>query len=210
MVAGRTTAPPQIARNALESACAAGVAVVLSTSYAATAVWQSVVADLAVEAARASVLDSVVTWPAGDADQAGASRRALLDQLAVVRPLIGDGSRLRTIHNGAGGYEIVGDGQPITTLTGVPAPVRDARLDLDLVSSGPHWRVRFDAGAAARPAVIQRADGNGVRELPLWFEGGARACWVALHRQLSGLTPVAVDEHSLVDLEVADRLLPPA
>lgn len=208
MVAGRTTGPPEVARLVLERAVAAGVAVVLCTAYAATVVWQSVVAEVAADAARAGVLDSVVTWPVGDADQAGASRRALLDQLAVVRPLIEHGSGLRTIHSGAGGYEVVGDGQPITTLTGVRAPVRDARLDLDLVSAGPHWRVRFDTGAAARPVVIQRMDSGGVRELPLRFESGARACWVALHEQLTGLAPVAVDEGFLADLEVADRLLP--
>ena len=154
------------------------------------------------------ILDSVVTWPVGDTDQAGASRRALLDQLAVVRPLIEDSLRLRTIHDATGSYEIAGEARLVTRLTGVGAPVRDSRLDLDLVSADCRWRIRFDAGAAARPVVIQRMDGDGVRESSLRFESGARACWVALHEQLTGFAPVTVDAEYLADLEVANHLLP--
>jgi hypothetical protein len=208
MVAGRTAGPPGVVRSALENAAALGVAVVLYTRHAMDVAWRSVAAEVAADAADASVLDSVVTWSQGDADHAASATRALLDQLAVVRPLIGDGSNLHVMHSTVSGYEVVGDGPPVTTLTGVHAPVRDTRLDLDLVSGSRHWRIRFDSSAAARPVVIQRMDGQGVREMPLRWEGSARASWVALHEQLVGLTPITVDEGFLADLDVAGRLAP--
>ena len=151
-----------------------------------------------------------MTWPVGSPDQAASAKAALLDQLAVVRPLIGDGSGLEIVHDGIGGYEIAADQQPVATLTGVRAPVCEQRLDLDVVSPGRHWRVRFDAGAPARPVVIQRMDHEGVHVWPLRFEGSARASWVALHEQLTGRAPVVVDQAFLADLDVAERLLPTA
>ncbi len=208
MIAGRSSAPTGAAHDTLGQAAAAGIPVVIHTPYAATAAWRSVVAEVVLHATSAGILDSVASWPVAETDQAGASHGALLDQLAVVRPSIEDCDALRIAHSAPGGYEIVAAGRLVTTLTGVGAPVCDARLDLDLVSADFRWRVRFDTGAAARPVVIQRMDGDGVRESRLRFESGARACWVALHEQMTGTAPVIVDAAFLTDLDVAQRLLP--
>jgi len=208
LVAGRALAATGAARASLERAAAARIPVLLDTPYAGAVSWRSVSATVAADVDPEGVVDSVVTWPADDPDQAGARGRALLDQLAVIRPLLGDSAAwLRLVNSSAGGYELVADDGPVATLTGVRAPVL-TRLDVDVVTSRQHWRIRFDSGAPARPVVIERMDSDGIASRPLRYEGAARATWARLHDQLTGQEPIQVEEVFLGDLELATSLFP--
>jgi hypothetical protein len=209
VVADRALAPIDEARMAIERAEEAGIALVFDTPFANSAAWQVAFEAVRNDATKASVIDSVVTWPAGERDDAALRSGALLDQLAVVRPLLGRlESSLRSIHTAAGGFELVAADVGVATLTGVRAPERAHRLDLDIVAAGPRWRVRFDAGAPASPVVISVHDDAGVRERPLLFEGAARATWMSLYTFMTDPALARPDLAYLVDLELADRLLP--
>jgi hypothetical protein len=209
LFAGRALASPTAARAALDRAALASVPVVFHTPFAAAVAWRAVEGAIAADASAAHVLDSVVTWPVALPDEESAAGRALLDQLAVIRPLLEAEAELRVVHRTVGGYEIVGGDALVVTLTGVEAPHRWSRLDLDLVSPSLHWRIRFDAGAPAAPISVERMDADGSQTRPLRFESAARALWASLHAQLTGASPVTVDQAFLDDLELAEPLIHP-
>jgi len=118
----------QLLRQLAAHAAEAGSVVAVDTPYASDHTWTTALADLAEAAAKASILDSVVTVAASD-HVADALSDALLDQVAVIRPLLGAASVRTVAHRAASHYSIAGQrGATAITLSGVVSPVSDVGL----------------------------------------------------------------------------------
>jgi len=136
-------------------------------------------------------------------------RAALVDQLAVIRPLVGDPQDLKTVHASGDCYVLAGVLRGVTvTLAGAVSSAQ--RLDLDLVGTVRHWHAWLDADALASPARISVSDVDGERVLPPLYESSRRAAWTALDDALRGGSPFPYAADRLADdLAVAEATLGP-
>jgi hypothetical protein len=198
--------PMDAARVREVSRAVAGRCVVaVDTPYATDPAWVAVAGEVAADAATAAIVDSVVSVPAGrDGDLAA----ALLDQIAVVRPLVGVVDRLCPAHGGDGRYVFVGvTPGPRVSLTGVTSAAGRTGLTLDVVAPARRWGVRFDGTAPARPTRITRYDRSGAYTRPLIWASGHRATWQRLHEALTGGGTVGYSLDQLADdLELVGRV----
>ena len=139
---------------------------------------------------HSAVLDSISTAPS--------LRAALVDQLAVIRPLAGDPQDLETAHGSGDCYVLAG------------ALSNARRLDLDLVGAAGRWHSGLDADALPLPAKISVSDADGERVLSLLYESPLRAAWPALHDALHGGAPLPYAAAQLADdLAIAEAALGP-
>jgi len=169
--------------------------------YAADRAWSAALSRLTPEVADSVVLDSVSTAPW--------LRAALVDQLAVIRPLVGDPQDLKTVHASGDCYVLAGVVRGVTvSLAGAVSSAQ--RLDLDLVGTVRHWHAWLDADALASPARISVSDVDGERVLPPLYESSRRAAWTALDDALRGGSPFPYAADRLADdLAVAEATLGP-
>ena len=169
--------------------------------YGASRAWSAALPQLTPDVTDSAVLDSISTAPS--------LRAALVDQLAVIRPLVGDPQDLKTAHASGDCYVLAGVVQGLTvTLAGALSSAR--RLDLDLVGTLGHWHAGLDADALALPARISVSDADGERVLPPLYESPRRAAWTALHDALHGGAPLPYAAAQLADdLAVAEAALGP-
>lgn len=201
-------ADPERVRQ-LSRAVAGRAVVAVDTPYAADPAWAAVAGEVAADTTTASIVDSVVSVPAGAGDELPG---ALLAQLAVVRPLVGLAGGVRAVDRGEGRYVLIGRGPgPRVSLTGVTSAAGDATLALDVVAPARRWRIRFDDAAPARPTRITRYDGTGAYGPPLIHAGGRRETWQRLYRALTAGGAVGYPLDQLAeDLVVAAQVFPAA
>jgi hypothetical protein len=190
----------------LSDAVAGRAVVAVDTPYATDRTWTAVENDVAVDAVGASIVDSVVSVPGGT--QGDDLVGALLDQLAVVRPLVSLVDRLRLAHRGEGNYVLAAQARgPRVTLTGVTSAAGRAALALDVVAPSRRWQVRFDDTALARPTEITLHDETGAHTRPLTYESGRRVTWQRLHEALTENGEVGYSlDHLADDLELVRRV----
>ena len=199
-------ADPEEVRR-LSAAVAGHAAVAVDTRYANDRTWQSALGDVGGDAGTASILDCVVSVQ-GEGS-AGALAGALLDQLAVVRPLLGPLDELRPVYRRGRGYVLVAQTPgPRVTLTGISSAVGGGALALDVVAPAYRWQVRFHDAALARPTEVTRYDETGAHTRALVYESGRRATWLRLHEALRGHGEVGYRLDDLADdLALARRVL---
>jgi hypothetical protein len=218
MLTGTDAVSAEAVRSLGKEAEAAGVLVAVDTDYAADPGWAAARPLLAADVAGSVVLDCIVTFPAPDrgADAVALLRSALVQQLAVIRPLLADlpgPSELTAAHASGRSYVVAGLVQGIAvTLAGTASGTGDSSLRLDLAGSSRHWRAEFDADPLANPARISVDDSDGNRALPPVYESSHRAAWADLHSAVpgAGSQPVAVSypaEQHARDLALAEATL---
>jgi hypothetical protein len=199
LVAAPGLAAPDEVRD-LARAVAGRAVVAVDTAYATDRTWTSAAADVATDAATAAIVDSVVTVPDGDV-----AVDAFLDQLAVVRPLLGRVGDLRLVHRTDRAYVVTA---PRITLAGVTSAAGRAGLALDVVSVARRWQIRWDGTDLAGPTGVTVHDATGTRTRPLVYESGRRVTWHRLHRAITGDGTVAYPLDVLADdLRVARDLM---
>ena len=165
----------------LARAVAGSAVVAVDTPYATNRTWGTASEEVVADAESASVVDSLVT-----ADQGGLET-ALLDQLALVRPLFSPTGAVRVLHHGERAYALTfPTGGPRVTLSGAVSPAGRTGLTLDVVGPARRWQVRFADTAVASPAEMTRHEATGAQSLPLLFESGRRVTWQRLHQALTG------------------------
>jgi hypothetical protein len=200
-------ADPDRVRDAADAAAGRAI-VAVETAYATDRTWMAARQEVAADARTASIVDSVVEVPA---DRPGAARvNALVDQLAVVRPLLGSLDALRLLDRSERRYLL---GAPVggvrVMLAGVASAIGREALSLDVVAAERRWQIRFDETALGRPTDVTVYDRTGARSHPLLYESGRRVAWQRLHDALTGDGAVGYDLNDLSsDLRLARRLLP--
>jgi hypothetical protein len=168
--------------------------------YASGHAWATALPQLITDMADSAVLDSVSVAPS--------LRAALVDQLAVIRPLLGHRRDLATAHASRGCYVLIGVVRGVAvTLAGTLSGAR--RLDLDLVGAARHWHARMDAVALASPARISVSDAHGEYALPPLYESPLRAAWAARHDACLGDAPLPYPADQLAD-DLAMAEVPPS
>ncbi len=177
-------ADPAAVDAVVQLAARADVRVAVDTSYAGHRTWTAARPELRAGAAGATLLDSVVCVPA-NADRSLSA--ALLDQLAVVRPILEGTPSLQPVHRSSEHYVLQGSvGSLAVNLVGLVSADAAESLRVDLVAPGEHWRVRFGAPDDAAPVDVERFDESGGRSLPQTFQTSRRQIWVDLHATLTG------------------------
>ena len=180
VVASPTTVEPARVR-ALARAVAGSAVVAVDTPYATNRTWEAAKEKVAADAETASIVDSLVTA------EAGGLATALLDQLALVRPLFSPTGAVRVLHRGERAYALTFPTTgPRVTLSGAVSPAGHTGLTLDVVGPTRRWQVRFADTAVASPAEMTRHEATGAQSLPLLFESGRRVTWQSLHQALTG------------------------
>ena len=180
VVASPTTVEPSRVR-ALARAVAGRSVVAVDTPYATNRTWEAAKEKVAADAETASIVDSLVTA------EAGGLATALLDQLAVVRPLFSPTGAVRVLHRGEHAYALTFPTTgPRVTLSGAVSPAGHTGLTLNVVGPTRRWQVRFADTAVASPAEMTRHEATGAQSLPLLFESGRRVTWQSLHQALTG------------------------
>ena len=155
--------------------------VAVDTPYATNRTWEAAKEEVAADAETASIVDSLVTA------EAGGLATALLDQLALVRPLFSPTGAVRVLHRGERAYALTfPTSGPRVTLSGAVSPAGRTGLTLDVVGPARRWQVRFADTAVASPAEVTRHEATGAQSLPLLFESGRRVTWQRLHQALTG------------------------
>jgi hypothetical protein len=185
---------------------AAQVVVAVDSPYACDQTWTSALPRVKETLAAAAVLDSVITVARTGPSEAGLDG-ALLDQLAVVRPLLAAADLGLAAYHSDRHYVLAGgvDGIAVT-LTGIVAPLGDDGMRLDLIGVEQHWRAHFDAQGPARPTSVTLFDADGEHSSRPPYESGRRATWRALHEALENGTPAAYTIDDLIaDLALARR-----
>ena len=186
----------------LARAMAGRAVVAVDTPYATNRTWQTASEDIAADAQTASVVDSLVT-----ADPGGLAT-ALLDQLALVRPLFSPTGAVRVLHGGERAYAVrFPTSGPRVTLSGAVSPAGHTGLTLDVVGPARRWQVRFADTAVASPAEVTRYEATGAQSLPLLFESGRRVTWQRLHQALTGVGQVGYGLDQLAEaMDTAARV----
>jgi hypothetical protein len=175
----------------LARAVAGRSVVAVDTPYATNRTWESAKEEVAADAQTASIVDSLVTA------EAGGLATALLDQLALVRPLFSPTGLVRVLHHGERAYALTfPTSGPRVTLSGAVSPGGHTGLTLDVVGPARRWQVRFADTAVASPVEVTRHEATGALSLPLLFESGRRVTWQRLHEALTrdGLIGYSLDQ----------------
>ena len=185
--------------RALAATVAGRAAVAVDTPFANDRTWTEFREEIAADASRASIVDSMVSTVDGDL------AAALVDQLATVAGLV-NLAGLRLVHRTAAGYlATAGLGGPVVTLAGVTA---NPGLAIDVVAADRRWHVRFDGTAPAMPTEVTLHDRTGAHTRPLIHESGHRAAWERLYQAVTGTGTVGWSLDSLADtLAIAGTLV---
>ena len=165
------------------TAAGAGIITAVDTAYASARTWSDAVPALASSLPGSAVLDSIITapLPATGVPVATALRTLLVEQLAVLRPLLGEPGTLDVVHAGAREYVLAGPQQELAvTLSGAVCGGGN-QLDLALVGAQRRWHARFAVDTLAAPVAISVWDADGERTWPLAYESGHRTAWLRLH-----------------------------
>ena len=172
-----------------------GLLIAVDIRFAPDPCWAVAVSDIAVDARCASLIDCVMTVE--DATESSLFA-GLVEQVALVRSLLGSFDHLGCIHRTARQHALVGhSGGAAVNLTAVASQTLGSTLRLDVVSVARHWQAHFDDTALARPTEIILYDGNGALSRPLLYASGRRSTWMQLH---AAITQQASIPYSLEDL----------
>ena len=168
--------------------------------------WAAAVSEIAVDARSASLIDSVVTVE--DATESSLFA-GLVEQMALVRSLLGSFDHLGCIHRTARQHGLVGhSGGAAVSLTAVASQTPGSTLRMDVVSAARRWLAHFDDMALARPTEIILYDGNGALARPLLYASGRRSTWMQLHAAITEQASIPYSLEDLAtDLEIVKRAL---
>jgi hypothetical protein len=212
MLTGRRALTAEAARSLSRDTAPGGILLGVDTAYASDRSWIAALPLLAADAKEAAVLDSVITVARPDLETGSTDvlRAALMEQLAVVRPLLRDLAGLETVHVSGRNYVLAAVTEGVTiTLAGVISGTGDGSLDLHLVGTGRHWQALFEADSLARPATISVSDLGGRHIRPAVFESAHRASWLDLYKAICHETPLPYPaSHLEMDLALAEAILP--
>ena len=152
------------------------------------------------------VIDSVVTVE--DATE-GSLFAGLVEQMALVRSLLGSFDHLGCIHRTARQHALVGhSGGAAVSLTAVASETPGSTLRMDAVSAARRWQAHFDHTALARPTEITLYDGNGALSRPLLYASGRRSTWMQLHAAITEHASILYSLEDLAtDLEIVKKAL---
>ena len=183
-----------------------GLVVAVDMRFAPDPGWAAAVSDIAVDARSASLIDCVVTVE--DATES-ALFAGLVEQIALVRSLLGSFDHLGCIHRTARQHALVGrSGGAAVSLTAVASTTPGSTLRMDVVSAARRWQAHFDHTVLARPAGITMHDGNGAISRPLIYASGHRTTWMQLHAAIAEQARIPYSLEDLAtDLEIAKRAL---
>ena len=183
-----------------------GLVVAVDIRFAPDPSWAAAVSDIAVDARSASLIDSVVTVE--DATESSLFA-GLVEQMALVRSLLGSFDHLGCIHRTARQHALVGhSGGAAVSLTAVASQTPGSTLRMDVVSAARRWQAHFDHTALARPTEITLYDGNGALSRPLLYASGRRSTWMQLHAAITEQASIPYSLEDLAtDLEIAKRAL---
>jgi hypothetical protein len=157
----------------------AGVVVVVDRLCAMNRTWREVAPDWRRDAATAAVLDSTASTSDEGLDQ------VLLEQLALVRMVVGRPDRLETAGRSSSTYQVQGTAGAVRiSLSAVRSSY--ATLAVDLVGAVQRRRAEFDRVGLAGTALISRLDRLGTHTEPLRYESPHRVGWLELHAALTG------------------------
>lgn len=175
--AGTDDGPEEIAA-ARRAAREAGAVVHVDRPYAMNRAWQRVSTGWRRDAARAGLLDSTTTVATHS------MIHALLNQLALVRAVVGPLEQLGLVHHSRSVYQLAGRaGRVRVSLSGTDGP-RDS-LTLELIGADTRRRASFAPIGLASPALISTFDQAGGRTEPPLYESGHRAAWQRLHEAIT-------------------------
>jgi hypothetical protein len=158
----------------------AGVVVVVDRCRPADRGWREVAPSWRADTAAAALLDSTASVTDEELDH------VLLEQLALVRAVVGRPDRLSTATLSASAFQISGTAGPVRiSLSAAPGP--DSALAVDLIGVERRRRARFDGLGLASPARISEFDQDGARTGPLHYESPHRLAWLELHAALTDI-----------------------
>jgi len=182
---------------ALEMARASvGAKIAIESTYLADASWKEVVPVLRTHAAEAVLIDSLRIAPTSTvARDAGPGLVAhCVEQLAVISTVVGSMPAVVFMQRAQGHYALRAESDHrIVNAVGVRGGGEADRLNLEIIGLARSWRVSFDSGAIARPAIVEMTDATGVRALPTNYQGGRRCAWLELHDAIIGTTSISYD-----------------
>lgn len=183
-----------------------GLVVAVDMRFAPDPGWAAAVSDIAVEARSASLIDSIVTVE--DAIES-ALFAGLVEQITLVRSLLGSFDHLGCIHRTARQHALVGhSGRAAVSLTAIASQTPGSTLRMDVVSAARRWQAHFDDTALARPTEITLYDGNGALSRPFLYASGRRSTWMRLHAAITEQASIPYSLEDLAtDLEIAKRAL---
>lgn len=172
--------PTAVGAAALAALDAPSVPVLLDSPWAGN----PVVADAA-DALR-TVLDPrsrlecrVIVRPGADL------RQALLDQLSLVRALVGAVSGLQIVHRDDHGYLAEGQaGDAAVDLSATCTRALPERAELRVLTPEGSVELLIPSPKTAQPALLSIIDPDGIHGRPTVFESAARATWRRLHTLL--------------------------
>jgi len=205
LLAAPGPADPDEVRDAARRATAAGTIVAVDAGYTADRTWRHALPAWQEHAPGAQLLDSVVTID----ERSSTLFTALIDQLTVVRPIVGALEGLHLLHRSDDQYIASARADQLAiTLTGVVSGLETSTLRVDLVGVDRRWSARFDGDALARPALVTRFDADGSTAPPLRYESPHRAAWLDLHAAITDGTPPPYTLEALAtDLTIANQVL---
>jgi hypothetical protein len=184
----------------------AGLVVAVDIRFAPDPSWAAAVSDIAVDARSASLIDSVVTVENATESSLFAG---LLEQMALVRSLLGSFDHFRCIHRTARQHALVGhSGRAAVSLTAIASQTPGSTLRMDVVSAARRWQADFDDTVLARSTEITLYDGNGALSRPFLYASGRRSTWIQLHAAITEQASIPYSLEDLAtDLEIVQRAL---
>jgi hypothetical protein len=136
-------------------------------------------------------------------------RALLLEQLAVLRVLLGARPRVGSIHRAANGYIArlaVEDRPVLISVSAHVSPLKETALAVHAVGPCLRLEASIDNPAIAKPARIHVHDANGTRERAATYQSSCRLVWLAVHAALRGAPPSAGYPLAAFDDDVAEVL----
>ncbi|MBP8533231.1 hypothetical protein [Streptomyces sp. MK37H] len=198
LLSGPTPSAPETVRELAELAGSARVPVVVDSPWAL----HPAVAD-ALPALREAVSQEALVEIFTAVDKSPVT--ALLDQLALIRTLLGAPSALRVTRLDEHGHGALGEyGNVFVSFSGARSAVGTTDTRLVLRGAGEQWRIGFGDPRIARPADVVRIDDGGEHRLPTLYETAHRAAWRHTHAAANG----AESPHTLHHLAADLALLP--
>ena len=132
----------------------------------------------------------------------GSLRSSLVEQLALVRTVLGAAASIRVLHTSTSHYAceatMIDRSQARVLLNGVTSPTGGEEATLHALSAERRLVVRIDAGPVARPAAICCYDDGGARSPRPLHQHSHRITLAQLHRLLT--TGQGTVTYSLEDL----------
>lgn len=194
-----------------EQAGAAGTLVGVDLWFGSDPAWLAALPELAADAATAAVLDCSVRLRPVAGQDTERLRRALLAQVALVRPLLTADAGLVLRTSRAGGHYVItatGPG-PAVCLSGAVCPGAGEQAEVILVGVERRWQIALHADAPSRPGTVTALDAAGSHSPRPHHEAGLRAGWRALPAALDGTGAVGYGLTDLAgDLAMLDTVTP--